>query len=60
MTTQEIKLANVLTLFEEIEQEFDNKPDARKKTEHKAWIDRINALIIECNRKAKHKVYNTQ
>jgi hypothetical protein len=51
-------MSNVTTLVERVEQLFSEKPDKRKKKEHKEWQDTINLIIEELNKLCKFKMYN--
>lgn len=46
-------------LILEVEEMFDKKPDARKKTEFKEWKTKINSLIKDCNATGGFKYYST-
>lgn len=52
-------MAHVIDLVDSVESLFDEKPDKRKKTEYKAWKERINSVIQQINKLCKFKMYDT-
>jgi hypothetical protein len=51
-------MTNVIDLVERVELLFSDKPDKRKKKEHKEWEITINLIIDELNKLCKFKMYN--
>lgn len=49
---------NVIELVDIIENMFENKPPKRNKKIYKAWANKLNELIITCNKIAKHPLYS--
>lgn len=56
----EKEYTHALDLFDDIDALFEEgeKIDKRKKKVYQDWKDRINKLIIMCNKMCNFKVYN--
>lgn len=59
-TEEEVEFSSmfVTDYIEEIEKNFNNIPDKRKKSDYINWKFNLNKMIIECNKLSGTKIYN--